>query len=135
MPHLRPPSPLLAPPRAPSHDSPLPSLLPVALLVAPDDNKMRSMYIKYYSVFCISFQDIIQESHTYEDIEIKSHKSKDTILVSRVVLAASSPFFKQCLKDMEDGGNITITDCCFESLSLTMKYLQTGFGIPWPTGT
>ena len=75
----------------------------------------------------VTAQDIIQESHTYEDIEIKSHKSKDTILVSRVVLAASSPFFKQCLKDMEDGGNITITDCCFESLSLTIKYLQTGF--------
>ena len=89
--------------------------------------KLREDHL-YKRLKCqVNANDIIQESHKYEDIEIKSQKSKDTILVSRVVLAASSPFFKQCLKDMEDGGNITVTDCCFESLSLTMKYLQTGF--------
>ena len=75
----------------------------------------------------VPVKEYIHESYLYQDVELLANDNSGVIKANRIVLAAASPFFKLCLKDAEDGGQIIITDCCFESLSLALKYLHYGY--------
>merc|ERR1719232_2385268 len=75
----------------------------------------------------VPVNEYIHESYLYQDVELRANDNSSVIKANRIVLAAASPFFKLCLKDAEDdGGQIIITDCCFESLSSALKYLHFG---------
>merc|ERR1719232_1468952 len=75
----------------------------------------------------VAVNEYIHESYLYQDVDLRANDNSRVIKANRIVLAAASPFFKLCLKDAEDGGQIIITDCCFESLSLALKYLHYGY--------
>ena len=89
----------------------------------PKENDEGTYHKLKYS---ISVRDFLSESLSYQDIELRSSKScEQTVRANRIVLAAVSPFFKQCLADVEEG-QITITDCCHESLTHVMHYIHNG---------
>ena len=77
----------------------------------------------------VSVRDFLAESQTDQDIELRSSSCGRGVRANRIVLAAVSPFFKMCLADaVTEGGQvtITITDCCYESLTYVMHYIYHG---------
>ena len=77
----------------------------------------------------ISVRDFLAESQTDQDIELRSSSCGRGVRANRIVLAAVSPFFKMCLADaVTESGQvtITITDCCYESLTYVMHYIHQG---------
>ena len=74
-------------------------------------------------------RDFLAESQTDQDIELRSSSCGRGVRANRIVLAAVSPFFKMCLADaVTESGQvtITITDCCYESLTYVMHYIHHG---------
>ena len=74
----------------------------------------------------IPLSDIILESRKQNNVELKASNSSQTISANALILAASSPLLNKCLEDWEEGGVVTIAECCHESLQLTLEYVYTG---------
>ena len=75
----------------------------------------------------ITVKDFLVESQTDQDIELRSSSCGRGVRANRIVLAAVSPFFKMCLADaVPENGllTVTITDCCYESLTYVMQYIH-----------
>ena len=74
----------------------------------------------------VSVSDYIKESHLFGDIEIKTNTEANIINFSRVVLAASSPFLENCLKNLGEESQLIVTDCSFQTLLLAVEFLEHG---------
>ena len=93
----------------------------------PQGEKSEPPYEKFKC--SISVRDFLAESQTDQDIELRSSSCGRGVRANRIVLAAVSPFFKLCLADaVTESGQITITitDCCYESLTYVMHYIHNG---------
>ena len=93
----------------------------------PPEEKSEPPYAKLKC--SISVKDFLAESQNDQDIELRGSKCGRGVRANRIVLAAVSPFFKKCLADaVTESGQIivTITDCCYESLTYVMHYIHNG---------
>ena len=93
----------------------------------PEEEKSEPSYEKLKC--SISVKDFLAESQSDQDIELRSSRCGGAVRANRIVLAAVSPFFKKCLADaVPESGQITvtITDCCYESLTYVMHYIHNG---------
>ena len=64
----------------------------------------------------VTVEEVIKESYQYENICLKASGCKESIWMSKFLLAACSPLFKTCLESEEDVDQLIITDCCSTSL-------------------
>ena len=99
---------------------------------ADADHQRMTEELKYQKLTSsVSVGDFLAESRSQPDIELRSSRPGEVAVpANRIVLAAVSPFFKQCLADVEGGQDtvsITVTDSCHASLSLVMQYIYNGF--------
>ena len=53
-------------------------------------------------------------------------QSEESVVANRILLAAASPLFRLVLRDVEEGGQITVTDCSTETLGQLVQYCTTG---------
>ena len=74
-----------------------------------------------------SIIELLNEKNQYMDIKLKAQHNSQVLYANRVVLAASSPFLMHCVTDADEESLLTITDCCFESLSLAVHYIYKGY--------
>ena len=75
----------------------------------------------------INISEIISEARDTEDVELRSAGEGGVVRGNKVILAAASPVLRRCLEYIEDGGVVTITESCHQSLKLTLDYIYHGF--------
>ena len=75
----------------------------------------------------VTVEEVIKESYQYENICLKASGCKESIWMSKFLLAACSPLFKTCLESEEDVDQLIITDCCSTSLRFALQYGMHGY--------
>jgi len=69
---------------------------------------------------------ILSNRSSYHDINIRCSGDERHIPVNRLVLAAASTLFRECLPDVDEDNQILVADCSFDCLSLVVQYIYTG---------
>ena len=68
--------------------------------IVKDEQQNNFHILQRLREYKVPVHDFIKESCLYKDIEIRTNTDdRNSIKVNRVVLAASSPFLKKCLKN------------------------------------